>query len=167
MTKITFLKEFVFLKVFAAWFVILVKEFNNGTLLINGSKKFFTLSQTCPWFITNHNNQINQHNTKNHKKCTTTSGNQNLFNITSGNNDTIFQTQLKTKDIIRQSITKNKTVGKISNNHVRKWLFNFLFSSSMDLSIIETKDKVKENIIDRINIIFLLKKTIKVNLIKL
>jgi hypothetical protein len=45
LVRITFLNEFVFFKVFAAWFVILVKELNNGTLSINGHKTAPTLSQ--------------------------------------------------------------------------------------------------------------------------
>ena len=45
LVRITFLNEFVFFKVFAAWFVILVNELNNGTLSINGHKTDPTLSQ--------------------------------------------------------------------------------------------------------------------------
>lgn len=129
LVRITFLNEFVFCKVFAAWFVILVKEFNNGTFSTNGSKTAFTLSHTRHWFITNHNNRINPHKTKNHKKLTTISGSHNLSIITSGNNSTIFQTHLNISENNHQRITKNRTVGKTNNNPVIKWLFIFLFAS--------------------------------------
>jgi hypothetical protein len=47
LVSITFLNEFVFFNVLAAWFVILVNELNNGTLSINGHKTAHTFSQTC------------------------------------------------------------------------------------------------------------------------
>jgi hypothetical protein len=47
LVSITFLNEFVFFKVLVACSVILVKEFNNGTFSINGSKHALTFSHTC------------------------------------------------------------------------------------------------------------------------
>lgn len=134
LTKTTFLNEFVFCRVFAAWFVILVNELKSGTFSINGSKKNFTLSQIRHWFSTNHNNRISPHNTRNQRKCITISGSHNLSIIASGNNSTILPIRLKTKDITRQRITKNNTVGNIIINHVKK-LFLFLSFSSNIFSI--------------------------------
>jgi hypothetical protein len=68
----------------------------------------------------NHNSQINPHNTKNHKKCTTISGNNSLSVIASGNNSTILPTRLKMRESNHHKITKNNTVGKIDNSHVKK-----------------------------------------------
>jgi hypothetical protein len=47
LVRITFLNEFVFFNVFAAWFVILVKELNRGTLSISGHKTDHIFSQRC------------------------------------------------------------------------------------------------------------------------
>jgi hypothetical protein len=68
----------------------------------------------------NHNSQISPHNTKNHKKCTKISGNNNLSIIASGNNSTILPTHLRIRESNHHKITKNSTNGKIANNHVKK-----------------------------------------------
>lgn len=68
----------------------------------------------------NHNNRIIPHRTRNPKKCTIISGNHNLSVMASGNNSTIFQTHLKISESNHPKITKNNTVGKIANSHVRK-----------------------------------------------
>ena len=78
----------------------------------------------------NHNNHIKPHNTKNHKKFITNSGNQSFSTITSGNNETILPTRLKTSDITHQRIIKNNNVGKINNSQVKKLLLIFLLSSN-------------------------------------
>ena len=84
----------------------------------------------------NHNNRIIPHKTRNPRKCTIISGNHNLSVKASGNNSTILPTHLKISESIRPRITKNITVGKIANNHVKKWFFIFLLSSVRDFLFI-------------------------------
>ena len=126
----------MFCNVLAAWFVILVNELNNGTFSINGSKNVFTLTHIRHWFITYHSSRTKPHKTKNHKKWTTISGNHNLLITTSGNKETILPTHLKISHNSQPIITKNNTVGKIANNHVKKWLLILLFSLFKDFLFI-------------------------------
>jgi len=84
----------------------------------------------------NHNNRIIPHRTRKPKKCTMISGNHNLSIMASGNNSTILPIHLKIRESIRPKITKNNTVGKIANSHVRKWFFTFIFPFTKDFLFI-------------------------------